>query len=70
MRSRKWRREGFGKYWSCGKKSRRVGGRYNDIYEILRSDGIEIPKNRQIIVLEPFMKRNGYRNGNGWWIKV
>lgn len=41
----------------------------NAIFEILRSEGIEIPKTRQITVLEPFMKRNGYRNGNGWWIK-
>lgn len=41
----------------------------HNIFEILRSEGIEIPKTRQITVLEPFMKRNGYRNGNGWWIK-
>ena len=41
----------------------------NRIFEILRSEGIEIPKTDQITVLEPFMKRNGYRNGNGWWIK-
>lgn len=41
----------------------------NRIFEILRSEGIEIPKTAQITVLEPFMKRNGYRNGNGWWIK-
>ena len=41
----------------------------NRIFEILHSEGIEIPKTGQITVLEPFMKRNGYRNGNGWWIK-
>ena len=41
-----------------------------DIYEILRAEGVEIPQSGQIAVLEPFMKRNGYRNGNGWWIKV
>ena len=39
------------------------------IFVILRSEGIEIPKTGRIKILEPFMKRNGYRDGNGWWIK-
>ena len=39
------------------------------IFNILLSEGIEIPRHGQIVVLEPFMKRNGFRNGQGWWIK-
>lgn len=38
------------------------------IFEILKSEGVEIPKTEQITVLEPFMKRNGFRDGQGWWI--
>ena len=40
------------------------------IFAILRAEGVEIPATRQIVVLEPFMKRNGYFNGRGWWIKL
>jgi hypothetical protein len=39
------------------------------IFMILRNEGVEIPATGRIKVLEPFMKRNGYRDGNGWWIK-
>lgn len=39
------------------------------IFVILKSEGIVIPDKGQIAVLEPFMKRNGYKNGSGWWIK-
>lgn len=39
------------------------------ILDILRSEGVEIPETGQIEVLEPFMKRYGYFDGNGWWIK-
>ena len=39
------------------------------IFVILRSEGVVIPEAGRIKVLEPFMKRNGYRDGNGWWIK-
>ena len=39
------------------------------IFMVLRSEGITIPKTGRIKILEPFMKRNGYRDGNGWWIK-
>ncbi len=42
----------------------------NRIFDILRAEGVEIPTKRQIVVLEPFMKRNGFRDGNGWWIKL
>ena len=39
------------------------------IFMILRNEGVKIPETGRIKVLEPFMKRNGYRDGNGWWIK-
>lgn len=39
------------------------------IFDILKSENIEIPDKGQIVVLEPFMKRNGFRDGQGWWIK-
>ena len=38
------------------------------IFAILRNEGTSIA-NRGKSVLYPFMKRNGYRDGNGWWIK-
>lgn len=39
------------------------------IFEILKSENIEIPTKNQMIVLEPFMKRNGFQDAQGWWIK-
>lgn len=39
------------------------------IFDILKSENVEIPDKGQIVVLEPFMKRNGFRDGQGWWIK-
>lgn len=39
-----------------------------DIFEIIKSEGVEISERGYIKVLEPFMKRNGYCNGSGWWI--
>lgn len=41
----------------------------NRIFEILTSEGVTIPATGQIKVLEPFMARHGYSDGNGWWIK-
>ena len=41
----------------------------NRIFEILKNEGVTIPETGQIIVLELFMKRFGYIDGNGWWIK-
>ena len=41
----------------------------DSIFEIIRSEGVVIPKSKQIDVLELFMKRNGYSNRDGWWIK-
>ena len=40
------------------------------IFMILRSEGVDISETGRIKVLEPFMKRNGYRDGKGWWIKI
>ena len=39
------------------------------IFAILRGEGVKIPETGRIKVLEPFMKRYGYIDGNGWWIK-
>ena len=39
------------------------------IFEILTGEGVIIPKTGTIKVLEPFMARHGYANGNGWWVK-
>lgn len=39
------------------------------IFDILRNEGVEIPTCGRIVVLAPFMKRNGYLDGNGWWIE-
>lgn len=41
----------------------------NKIFDILCTEGAEIPETGRIAVLEPFMKRNGFKNGHGWWIK-
>ena len=42
----------------------------NKIFEILRAEGVEIPDTNQITVLEPFMKRNGFYDANGWWTET
>ena len=42
----------------------------SQIFTILQHEGVTIPETGQIAVLEPFMLRNGYLDGNGWWIKV
>lgn len=39
------------------------------IFAILKKEGIEIPDKGRIVILAPFMKRNGFYDGNGWWIK-
>ena len=39
------------------------------IFHILLNEGVQIPDQGQITVLAPFMKRNGYINGDGWWIE-
>lgn len=39
-----------------------------EIFVILRSEGIDIPERGQISVLKPFMERNGYYDGSGWWL--
>ncbi len=39
------------------------------IFDILRSEGSDIPSTGQIIVLTPFMKKYGYEDHGGWWVK-
>lgn len=39
------------------------------ILSILRSEGLSIPDDGGIEVIYPFMKRNGYRDASGWWVK-
>ena len=39
-----------------------------DIFEILRGEGVVVPETGIIKVLQPFMDRNGYFYGTGWWI--
>lgn len=39
------------------------------IFEVLRSEGIEIPHTGQIAVLIPFMRKYGYEDQDGWWVK-
>ena len=39
-----------------------------EILDVLRSEDITIPEKGRIVVLRPFMKRNGFFDGNGWWI--
>ena len=39
------------------------------IAEILKNEGIKIPKKGRRKTIEQFMQRNGYRDGDGWWIK-
>ncbi|MGN1306252.1 MAG: hypothetical protein ACI4V3_01115, partial [Faecousia sp.] len=34
-----------------------------------RSEGVSIPERAQIKVLAPFMERNGFQDGRGWWVK-
>lgn len=41
----------------------------NRILEIIRSEGTEIPTKGRIVVLAPFMKKYGYEDKGGWWIK-
>lgn len=39
------------------------------IFSILRSEGVVIPEKGRIVVLCPFMERNGFFDGQGWWIR-
>ena len=34
---------------------------------ILKDEGVAIPEKGRIRVLIPFMERNGFSDGNGWW---
>lgn len=42
----------------------------DEIFVILRNEGVTIPEKGQIAVLVPFMERNGYYDGNGWWLPI
>ena len=39
------------------------------IFDTMRSEGYTIPDKGYYYAMIPFMKRFGYRDGNGWWIK-
>lgn len=41
-----------------------------DIFDILRSQNVSIPNDGWITVLAPFMERNGYEDGGGWWFPL
>ena len=38
-----------------------------EILTILMDEGVAIPEKGRIRVLIPFMERNGFSDGNGWW---
>lgn len=40
-----------------------------EIFAILRSEGVSIPETGKRYVLQPFMERNGFLDGCGWWIE-
>ncbi len=47
---------------------------YEKIFEILREENINKNANHMLeggthYIAKPFMKRYGYRDGGGWWIK-
>lgn len=39
------------------------------IFAILEHEGISVPDSGRITILIPFMKRNGYTDEAGWWVK-
>ena len=39
------------------------------ILDVLRREGIEIPDAGQVVVLKPFMRKYGYEDQSGWWVK-
>ena len=39
------------------------------IFALLQSEGVAIPDSGQNAVLQPFMEKYGYTDGNGWWVK-
>ena len=49
---------------------RRLMEKYEEqIIDILRSEGIEIPATGQIVVLTSYMRKYGYDDYRGWWGK-
>ena len=41
----------------------------NRIFDIMKSEGVTIPDKGYNDVLIPFMTRNGFKDGSGWWIE-
>lgn len=41
---------------------------FDEIFIILRSEKTVIPERGYNTVLKPFMERNGFVDGRGWWI--
>ena len=41
-----------------------------EIFNILRSENVDIPDKGWNTVVIPFMKRNGYEDCNGWWVPL
>ena len=39
------------------------------IFDAMKSEGYDLPDKGHYYAMIPFMKRFGYRDGNGWWIK-
>lgn len=40
-----------------------------EIFDILRSEGVEIPEKGRIVVFRPFMEKRGFIDRGGWWIR-
>ena len=41
-----------------------------EIFDILKSENVDIPDKGWNTVVIPFMKRNGYEDCNGWWVPL
>lgn len=46
-----------------------MGHYEGQIFDVLRKESAENPYTGRIVVLIPFMEKNGYFDGNGLWIK-
>ena len=42
----------------------------NEIIDVLKAENTTLPDAGQREILAPFMKRNGYEDGDGWWIPL
>ena len=41
-----------------------------EIFDVLISEGVTVPQKGRIFVLRPFMERNGFFDGSGWWFPI